>query len=168
MKDVKEKFRNIDIWSFDGKGDINNILKFQSIFNITLPNTYRELMTRYNNPKFEQDTFDFYDLYHKRESLASFGFDGFNSQYENIYNQFIYSDEDGYGYENVYSFAHTSEGNWLCFDYRDSPTTSEPKISLVIHDEYNDEIGKWLILPVANNFDDFLDSLYDFNERYPD
>ena len=119
MKDVKEKFRNIDIWSFDGKGDINNILKFQSIFNITLPNTYRELMTRYNNPKFEQDTFDFYDLYHKRESLASFGFDGFNSQYENIYNQFIYSDEDGY--ENVYSFAHTSEGNWLCFDYRDSP-----------------------------------------------
>ena len=120
-------------------------------------------MTRYNNPKFEQDTFDFYDLYHKRESLASFGF---NSQYENIYNQFIYSDEDGY--ENVYSFAHTSEGNWLCFDYRDSPTTSEPKISLVIHDEYNDEIGKWLILPVANNFDDFLDSLYDFNERYPD
>ena len=91
MKDVKEKFRNIDIWSFDGKGDINNILKFQSIFNITLPNTYR-----------------------------------------------------------------------------DSPTTSEPKISLVIHDEYNDEIGKWLILPVANNFDDFLDSLYDFNERYPD
>ena len=79
MKDVKEKFRNIDIWSFDGKGDINNILKFQSIFNITLPNTYRELMTRYNNPKFEQDTFDFYDLYHERESLASFGFDGFNS-----------------------------------------------------------------------------------------
>lgn len=94
MKDVKEKFRNIDIWSFDGKGDINNILKFQSIFNITLPNTYRELMTRYNNPKFEQDTFDFYDPYHERESLASFGFDGFNSQYENIYNQFIYSDED--------------------------------------------------------------------------
>lgn len=123
-------------------------------------------MTRYNNPKFEQDTFDFYDPYHERKSLASFGFDGFNSQYENIYNQFIYSDEDGY--ENVYSFAHTSEGNWLCFDYRDSPTTSEPKISLVIHDEYNDEIGKWLILPVANNFDDFLDSLYDFNERYPD
>ena len=143
MKDVKEKFRNIDIWSFDGKGDINNILKFQSIFNITLPNTYRELMTRYNNPKFEQDTFDFYDPYHERESLASFGFDGFNSQYENIYNQFIYSDED-------------------------CPTTSEPKISLVIHDEYNDEIGKWLILSVANNFDDFLDSLYDFNERYPD
>ena len=166
MKDVKEKFRNIDIWSFDGKGDINNLLKFQSIFNITLPNTYRELMTRYNNPKFEQDTFDFYDPYHERESLASFGFDGFNSQYENIYNQFIYSDEDGY--ENVYSFAHTSEGNWLCFDYRDCPTTSEPKISLVIHDEYNDEIGKWLILPVANNFDDFLDGLYNFNERYPD
>ena len=32
MKDVKEKFRNIDIWSFDGKGDINNLLKFESIF----------------------------------------------------------------------------------------------------------------------------------------
>ena len=44
MKDVKEKFRNIDIWSFDGKGDINNILKFESIFNITLSNTYKELM----------------------------------------------------------------------------------------------------------------------------
>ena len=140
MKDVKEKFRNIDIWSFDGKGDINNLLKFESIFNITPPNTYRELMTRYNNPKFEQDTFDFYDPYRERESLASFGFDGFNSQYENIYNQFIYSDEDGY--ENVYSFAHTSERNWLCFDYKDYPTTSEPKISLVIHDKYNDEIGK--------------------------
>ena len=76
MKDVKEKFRNIDIWSFDGKGDINNLLKFESIFNITLPNTYRELMTRYNNPKFEQDTFDFYDPYHERESLASFGLMG--------------------------------------------------------------------------------------------
>ena len=97
MKDVKEKFRNIDIWSFDGKGDINNILKFQSIFNITLPNTYRELMTRYNNPKFEQDTFDFYDPYHERESLASFGFDGFNSQYENMcIHLLIHLKETGY------------------------------------------------------------------------
>ncbi len=39
-------------------------------------------MTRYNNPKFEQDTFDFYDPYHERKSLASFGFDGFISQLE--------------------------------------------------------------------------------------
>ena len=67
----------------------------------------------------------------------------------------------------IHLLIHLKETGYA-IDYRDSPTTSEPKISLVIHDEYKDEIGKWLILPVANNFDDFLDSLYDFNERYPD
>ena len=44
MKDVKEKFRNIDIWSFDGKGDINNILKFESIF---------FYINKYNNEYYE-------------------------------------------------------------------------------------------------------------------
>ncbi|OOF45943.1 SMI1/KNR4 family protein [Rodentibacter trehalosifermentans] len=160
------KFRNIDIWYHEGRGNINTILDFQKRFNIILPSSYKELMIKYNNPKFEQDSFDFYDSYHKTMSSTSFSFDGFNSQYENIYNQFIYFDKEGYS--NVYLFGHTPEGNWICFDYRDFPNSSEPKISLVIHDEYDEDTGKWLIFHVSDNFDQLLDSLYDFNERYPD
>ena len=164
MKDVKEKFRNINIWSFDGKGDINNILKFQSIFNITLPNTYRELMTRYNNPKFEQDTFDFYDPYHERESLASLDLMGLipNMRIFTI-NLFIQMKMDMK--MCIHLLIHLKETGYVLI-IEIAPQHQNQKISLVIHDEYNDEIGKWLILPVANNFDDFLDSLYDFNERF--
>ncbi|SUB35744.1 KNR4-like protein-3 [Pasteurella multocida] len=38
------------------------------------------------------------------------------------------------------------------FDYRDDPKGSEPKICLVIHDEYDEETGKHLLFPVAENF----------------
>ncbi|HHE3606017.1 TPA: SMI1/KNR4 family protein, partial [Pasteurella multocida] len=69
-----------------------------------------------------------------------------------------------YGYEYVYSFGSTGEGDFVCFDYRDDPKGNEPKICIVIHDEYDEKTGKRLLFPVAENFEAFLNGLKSFDE----
>ncbi|HHT7683232.1 SMI1/KNR4 family protein [Pasteurella multocida] len=67
-------------------------------------------------------------------------------------------------YEYVYSFGSTGEGDFVCFDYRDDPKGNEPKICIVIHDEYDEKTGKRLLFPVAENFEAFLNGLKSFDE----
>ncbi|HDR1574213.1 TPA: SMI1/KNR4 family protein, partial [Pasteurella multocida] len=50
------------------------------------------------------------------------------------------------------------------FDYRDDPKGDEPKICIVIHDEYDEKTGKMRLFPIAENFEAFLDSLKSFDE----
>ncbi|WP_032854642.1 SMI1/KNR4 family protein, partial [Pasteurella multocida] len=97
--------------------------------------------------------------------ISSLSFDSFETKdniepMNNILRQYIYDDEI-YGYKNVYSFGYTGNGDFVCFDYRDDPKGDEPKICIVIHDEYDEKTGKRLLLPVAENFEAFLDMLYD-------
>ncbi|HDR1362974.1 TPA: SMI1/KNR4 family protein, partial [Pasteurella multocida] len=101
-------------------------------------------------------------------TFSSFGFKGFETEQssaslENIYAQYIY-DDPIYGYEYVYSFGSTGEGDFVCFDYRDDPKGNEPKICIVIHDEYDEKTGKRLLFPVAENFEAFLNGLKSFDE----
>ncbi len=165
------KFRNLDIRYDMGAVDDAQISNFEKMFKITLPRLYIELIRNHNALRVAQDYFDYYDSYRKEESLCSFGFDGFETEEhlkpsENIYAQYLYDDEI-YGYEHVYSFGSTACGDFICFDYRDDPKGDEPKICIVIHDEYDEETGKHLLFPVAENFEVFLDMLYDFDEHYP-
>ncbi|HDR1572119.1 TPA: SMI1/KNR4 family protein, partial [Pasteurella multocida] len=111
----------------------------------------------------------YYDS-NNEEGIVGIGFDSFETELnpdpQDIRRQYIY-DDPIYGYEHVYSFGSTGEGHFICFDYRDDPKGDEPKICIVIHDEYDEKTGKRLLFPVAENFEAFLDMLYDFDERYP-
>ncbi|MEB3504368.1 SMI1/KNR4 family protein, partial [Pasteurella multocida] len=109
----------------------------------------------------------YHDLYRDEEVIREIAFDGFSTKsYESsqdILRQYIYDDEI-YGYEHVYSFGSTGEGHFICFDYRDDPKGDEPKICIVIHDEYDEKTGKMRLFPIAENFEAFLDSLKSFDE----
>ncbi|MCL7819288.1 hypothetical protein PMCNE_21070 [Pasteurella multocida] len=166
------KFRNLDIYDDYGMVSQEIISDFEGTFGIKLPKLYIELITKHNAPGIIQSYFDYYDSYRNEDEYSSFGFEGFETESnkyeppENIFAQYLYDDEI-YGYEHVYSFGSTGEGHFICFDYRDDPKGDEPKICIVIHDEYDEKTGKRLLFPVAENFEAFLDMLYDFDERYP-
>ncbi|HHE3496547.1 TPA: SMI1/KNR4 family protein [Pasteurella multocida] len=162
-----KNFRNINIYSDYGKVDKEIILEFENEFNIKLPSLYIDLITAHNAPKSEENCFEYYNE-RNQPTFSSFGFEGFETErssasLENIYAQYIY-DDPIYGYEHVYSFGHTAEGHFICFDYRDDPKGDEPKICIVIHDEYDEKTGKRLLFPVAENFEAFLDNLKSFDE----
>ncbi|HDR0641754.1 SMI1/KNR4 family protein [Pasteurella multocida] len=166
------KFRDFGIYYDYGVVSQEIILDFEETFGIKLPKLYIELITKHNSPRLNRDHFNYYDFSTNEEEGTEFIFKGFETESnrhappENIYAQYLYDDEI-YGYEHVYSFGSTACGDFICFDYRDNPKGSEPKICLVIHDEYDEETGKHLLFPVAENFEAFLDMLYDFDERYP-
>ncbi|HDR1069738.1 TPA: SMI1/KNR4 family protein, partial [Pasteurella multocida] len=122
-----------------------------------------------NSVSVEPSYISYYDS-NNEEGIVGIGFDSFETELnpdpQDIRRQYIY-DDPIYGYEHVYSFGSTGEGHFICFDYRDDPKGDEPKICIVIHDEYDEKTGKRLLFPVAENFEAFLDMLYDFDERYP-
>ncbi|HDR1371424.1 TPA: SMI1/KNR4 family protein, partial [Pasteurella multocida] len=108
----------------------------------------------------------YYDS-NNEEGIVGIGFDSFETELnpdpQDIRRQYIY-DDPIYGYEHVYSFGSTGEGHFICFDYRDDPKGDEPKICIVIHDEYDEKTGKMRLFPIAENFEAFLDSLKSFDE----
>ncbi|HDR1073829.1 TPA: SMI1/KNR4 family protein, partial [Pasteurella multocida] len=124
---------------------------------------------KHNSVSVEPSYISYYDS-NNEEGIVGIGFDSFETELnpdpQDIRRQYIY-DDPIYGYEHVYSFGSTGEGHFICFDYRDDPKGDEPKICIVIHDEYDEKTGKRLLFPVAENFEAFLDMLYDFDERYP-
>ncbi|WGE49731.1 SMI1/KNR4 family protein [Actinobacillus equuli] len=160
-------FRNLDILRDYGDVSQEIISKFENEFYIKLPKLYKDLIMKHNSPWCEQDCFEYYGL-NNEITVSSFSFKGFetelsSSSLENIFAQYIY-DDPVYGYEHVYSFGSSADGNFICFDYRGDPTGDEPKICIVIHDEYDEETGKHLLFPVADNFEEFLNGLKTFDE----
>lgn len=161
------EFRNLEILYDAGMIELSIIENVENILNIRFPKIYIELMRYHNDLSLKNNCFFYYDSSRDEEGISGISFDGFSTEsYEvsqDILRQYIY-DDPIYGYENVYSFGQTGEGNFICFDYREDPTGDEPKICIVIHDEYDEKTGKMLLFPVANNFEEFLDSLKSFDE----
>ncbi|HEA3273790.1 TPA: SMI1/KNR4 family protein [Pasteurella multocida] len=167
---VEKTFRNLKIYDDYGSVSQEIIFNFEKEFDIKLPLSYISLVKKYNGVWFKESDFEYLSQNGKR-IISSLSFDSFETKdniepMNNILRQYIYDDEI-YGYKNVYSFGYTGNGDFVCFDYRDDPKGNEPKICIVIHDEYDEKTGKRLLFPVAENFEAFLDMLYDFDERYP-
>ncbi|HDR1592751.1 TPA: SMI1/KNR4 family protein, partial [Pasteurella multocida] len=121
---------------------------------------------KHNSVSVEPSYISYYDS-NNEEGIVGIGFDSFETELnpdpQDIRRQYIY-DDPIYGYEHVYSFGSTGEGHFICFDYRDDPKGDEPKICIVIHDEYDEKTGKMRLFPIAENFEAFLDSLKSFDE----
>ncbi|MFP4794900.1 SMI1/KNR4 family protein [Pasteurella multocida] len=166
MKNDNIKFRNLEILYDSGEVDLKIIKDVESIFNIKFPQLYIELMSKHNNVSVEPSYISYCDS-NNEEGIVGISFDGFETELnpdpQDIRRQYIY-DDPIYGYEHVYSFGSTGEGHFICFDYRDDPKGDEPKICIVIHDEYDEQTGKRLLFPVAENFEVFLNSLKSFDE----
>jgi hypothetical protein len=83
---------------------------------------------------------------------------GFNENLPNS-GKITWQDFDVYGHEHVIAFGMAANGDHVCFDYRHDPSTDEPRAVVMFHDAY-DADDKMLICPVADSFEEFIDSLY--------
>ncbi|MCU5201634.1 MULTISPECIES: SMI1/KNR4 family protein [Bacillus cereus group] len=145
------------VWIGVSKEEItdNEIKQVEQHFNIKLPNDFIECVKEcdggYPRPKvFDvpgQDENVFSDLltFHIEDEYSIV------KNYEDIKDQLV---------DNVYPFANDPFGNFLCFDYRNNPTS--PTIVFWDHEEEDMEKA---IYPVCSTFTELLDSLRDFEDE---
>ena len=163
-------FKHLHI--FDDYGAIGKkyIEDFEKQYNICLPKTYKEFILKHNGGSFYESHFDFINK-SGQEDMRCFLFKSFGEPERgkelitdtNLHLQ----DPNYYGVKGLIGFASTAEGDTVCFDYRDDPKTCEPKIALLVHDEYEtdpDGYEHMKVEYIANSFDEFLDMLYEFND----
>lgn len=168
MKVNKQQFENLGITYDRGNIDISIINNVEKTLGIKFPELYIQLMSQHNDLSINRYCFLYYDHYHN-EHIGTISFDGFSTNIYTLENdilrQYIYDDKV-YGYPYVFSFGYTAEGNFICFDYREYPTGDDPKICIVIHDEFDGKTGKHQLYPIANSFQDFLNNLKTFEEAF--
>jgi hypothetical protein len=76
-----------------------------------------------------------------------------------------YRFETDYLPNHIVPFGYSANGDYICFDYRHDPTTTEPHVVLMYHDDYvADKEGntKMVVNFVAPNFEAFVDLLYEY------
>ena len=128
-------------------------------------------MLAYNGVYFQESDFDFISKSGEEDGRAfsfySFGEDK-EENGENIefYNRGLQAPLY-YGVSGLIGIGSTAEGDTLCFDYRDNSKTCEPKVVLLVHDEYEEEpdgTTHMKVEPIADSFDAFLDMLYEYKD----
>jgi len=165
-----KKWKNFSIRYDEGKTSIKDVEAFEKKYNICLPKSYKELMLEHNGVRFEEDNFEFTNK-RGQDDGREFLFKSFGEKKrgkELIEDAQFVSKPDYYGVPGLIGIGSTAEGDTLCFDYRDDPKTCEPKVILLVHDEYEEESDgttHMLIEPIADNFDKFLDMLYKYKDE---
>ncbi len=149
--------------------DIWVIEEFERQVGYCLPQNYKELMSEYNGLRIKETSFDYIDEIGNKET-TEIGFEKFSWDGESgIQSRQIHvSDKDYYGLQGLVSFGDTGGGDYICFDYRDDSKTCNPKIILMLHDEYiehDDGSATMVIHSVANSFEEFIDMLYEDEEQ---
>ena len=162
-----DKYKNLRVYRDKGLIDDWYIKEFEKNHNCCLPKNYKHLVSKHNCVRFYQDYFDFVN-FKGEKGIRNFIFKGFGEKEdisEHIEDvQLHVSHPDYYGLPGIVAFASTGEGDMVCFDYRDNLKSCEPRIILMIHDEYithEDESVTMVIEFIANSFDEFLNILYE-------
>ncbi len=145
-----------------GAIDDSVIVEFEKKIGIRFPLVYKKLMKLNNGLQFLENSFEFNDSDGKKYG-SSFSFCAFG---EVLGSDAIedYQDYDIYGYENIVTFGLNGGCDYIAFDYRQNPTTDNPSVVIMYHDEYiKDENGnaKMRVIQIADNFDDFLNLLHE-------
>lgn len=142
---------------------------FEKKYKICFPETYKELMRKHNGANFKEDYFNFINL-NGEYDIRSFGFDAFGENVKEngpsieYYNKNL-QDQIYYGVPGLIGFGSTAEGDTVCFDYREDAKSCDPKVVVLVHDEYDEEPDGTIhmhIEPIASSFDDFLEILYEY------
>ncbi len=158
----------IGVSSDYGKVDISEIEEFETKIGYCLPITYKELISKNNGLYPIKDSFNFINIYGK-EDEASIYFLGYGDvDYDKIENsQESVSNPLHYGLKGLVCFGGYGNGDYICFDYRADPTTCNPKVIHMYHDDYvenEDGTSTSVINSVANSFEEFIDMLYEDTE----
>ena len=159
-----DKFKNLTVYTDNNEIDIYFIEEFEKEFGYLLPRTYKELIIKHNGVSFYEDNFNFIDI-DGDECERNFVFHKFTYEKGGIYDfQQGVSDPLYDGIPSLVAIAGTGEGDAVCFDYRDNLKGDNPKVVLMLHDEFienEDGSETSVVCDVANSFDEFLDILYE-------
>ncbi|QNX59514.1 SMI1/KNR4 family protein [Acinetobacter seifertii] len=156
----------MDILRDNGKNSLDEIKRVQNELGYFFPNNYIDLIRNHDALRFEKNIFDFKNIYNK-EDERDLNFLSFKSDHldgDILSNQDNVNDLENYGIKDLVVFGICANGDYICFDYRENPSNSEPKIVLVYHDDfidYDDGTSTMVVNHVADSFDDFLNMLHE-------
>lgn len=156
----------MDILRDNGKNSLDEIKRVQNELGYFFPNNYIDLIRNHDALRFEKNIFDFKNIYNK-EDERDLNFLSFKSDHldgDILSNQDNVNDLENYGIKDLVVFGICANGDYICFDYRENPSSSEPRIVLVYHDDfidYDDGTSTMVVNHVADSFDDFLNMLHE-------
>lgn len=162
--------KNIDILSDEGQIDIKIIEEYSNIIGYKFSKNYIDLISNHNGLYLgEQDTFRYFDevVQKKEENGIYFYFFKENNTYElgDSSSSMVYFLMDNEDFQKgIIPFGGTGNGDYICFDYRNNLKSDNPKIVLVHHDADDDE-GNLIISFLGNDFEEFMDSLYEYQDE---
>jgi len=122
--------------------------RLEEEWGVRLPDEYKRLVSTHQGMSPEPATFRVGRVVHVFNTLLAITRDqeseGYSVQhYQEVLRPLIPA--------GIHPFGDTPGGEYLCFDYRDSP--DHPRIVLVSVEAH--------VHPVANSFEEFMDGLYD-------
>lgn len=155
--------KKINVYRSKGEISKNIIQKFAQKYNVLFPKLYINLLSENNWLRLITDTFNFTNIWNKKDErdINFYGYDV--ESYSGSGTIVDAQDFDIYG-NPVIAIGFSANGDYICFDYRKDPTSSEPEVVLMYHDQYiNDKNGnpKMAISKIANNFEEFIDMLHE-------
>ncbi len=161
--------KNIVVLADHGKVAEDAFTDFEIKYSIKLPQSFKEFISKHDAPWIDGNQFKFFNCFHHTHAWPYKIVDGFDSRDVNFlgFNKSSYDGEDincaqgfdAYRCNNIIIFGNSANGDYICFDYRHDPETSEPCVVLMFHDAF-DRDNKMLVCPVADTFEIFMNSLY--------
>lgn len=164
--------KDVEIYRDKGEVDIKIIEEYEKLIGYKFPKKYKSLLSKHNGLYPERESFLYYNEVLKTEDGNGIYFYFFkeNNQYElgdssssMVY--FFLEDEDMPNH--LVPFGGTGNGDIICFDYREDIKSDNPKIVLLHHDAAYDD-GSLIISFLSNSFEEFMDSLYKYQDDEDD
>ncbi|AHJ13325.1 SMI1/KNR4 family protein [Sulfurospirillum multivorans] len=170
--------KDIAVYRDYGKIDSKVIIDFAKSMDVIFPNSYIELLSQHNALTPLNSYASFVDI-DGGEGLCGVSFFGFGYQKIEVYDEeslalfqnslgpsaaIERSQPDEYISKHIIAIGCTGAGDYICFDYRKDPTSSEPEVVFMYHDLYikdEQENPKMAISKIANNFEEFIDMLHE-------
>ena len=139
------------------------VYQFEKEMGFKLPERYIAFIIKFDNGSQYENGFEFINYYGEKDD-RDICFKSFDAKsLECIYYCQINDSPDASPY--FVQFGTSGNGDHICFDYTKDPTSSEPAVVVVFHDDvYTDETGqqKMVVNHVANSFGEFVDLLCDY------
>lgn len=149
----------------NGEVEKKVIQNFANTLGVEFPPEYIELISQHDGFYPQISAFDFVDTNGELNisCIAEFGGYIHTPRIEGM--QFPEGDDDYSG--KLIGFGMTPGGDFICFDYRFPWIKDQPKIVLVLHDDFYDygvNEGKRKVLYLADRFEYFINSLHEYIE----
>lgn len=137
------------VWRSPHPADPTELDKLETAWGVRLPEEYKRIACVHHGMTPQPNVFDFGSGTHVFNNLLTFVPEEHEESYSSIAR--AYGLMRPHVPNGIFPFGRTPSGDYLCFDYRDSP--EEPEVVLVSTEMY--------VYLVARSFRDFLEGLHE-------